>query len=135
MFLIVVGVIVVAVLIVANLTRSKAGTVMVQTKKAFLTDLSSVVSGSGRIQPKTKVNITSEVNAEVISIPVKEGDYVTKGQVLLQLDTIQLMKDMESALYNYNELEAYLAGARVLLEQRREEYQRQKDLFDKKLTS
>ncbi len=135
LFLIVGGVIVVAVLIVANLTRSKAGTVMVQTKKAFLTDLSSVVSGSGRIQPKTKVNITSEVNAEVISIPVKEGDYVTKGQVLLQLDTIQLMKDMESALYNYNELEAYLAGARVLLEQRREEYQRQKDLFDKKLTS
>jgi len=135
LFLIIGGVIVVAILIVANLTRSTTDTVTVQTKKAFLTDLASVVSGSGRIQPKTKVNITSEVNAEVIGIPVKEGDYVTKGQLLLQLDTIQLMKDMESSLYNYNELEAYLAGARVLLEQRKEEYQRQKDLYDKKLTS
>ena len=39
----------------------------------------AVVSGSGRIQPKTKVNITSEVNAVIIGIPVKEGDFVDPG--------------------------------------------------------
>jgi HlyD family secretion protein len=127
--------IVVVVLVVANLMSSGNGAVMVQTKQVFSTDVNAVVSGSGRIQPKTKVNITSEVNAVIISIPVKEGDFVARGQVLLQLDTVQLKADMESALYNNNELTAYLDGARVLLSQREEEYQRQKELYDKKLTS
>ena len=129
------AVIVVVGLIVANLMMSGNGALLVQTKKTFSTDVNAVVSGSGRIQPKTKVNITSEVNAVIINIPVKEGDFVTRGQVLLQLDTVQLKADMESALYNNNELTAYLDGAHVLLSQRQEEYQRQKDLFDKKLTS
>jgi HlyD family secretion protein len=129
------AIIVVVGLIVANLMMSGNSAIMVQTKKAFSTDVMAVVSGSGRIQPKTKVNITSEVNAIIFGIPVKEGDFVSRGQVLLQLDTVQLKTDMESALYNYNELMAYLDGAHVMLNQRQEEYQRQKDLFDKKLTS
>lgn len=128
-------VLVVVILVVVNLLQSGNGAIMVQSKKAFATDVMAVVSGSGRIQPKTKVNITSEVNAVIINIPAKEGDRVTRGQVLLQLDTVQLKKDMESYEYNYSELEAYLSGAKVVLDQRREEYQRQKDLFDKKLTS
>ena len=130
------GIVLVAViLVVVNLLQSGNGAVMVQTKKAFITDVTAVVSGSGTIQPKTKINITSEVNAAIISIPIREGDFVSRGQVLLQLDTVQLTADMQSALYNSNELVAYLDGSRVLLDQRREEYQRQKDLFDKKLTS
>ncbi|MDD4050841.1 MAG: efflux RND transporter periplasmic adaptor subunit [candidate division Zixibacteria bacterium] len=127
--------VVVVGLVVANLMMSGNGAIMVQTKKAFPTDVTAVVSGSGTIQPKTKINITSEVNAAIIGISVKEGDFVSRGQVLLQLDTVQLKTDMESAVYNSNELAAYLEGARVLLNQRQEEYQRQKDLFDKKLTS
>ncbi len=129
------GALVIIVLVVVNMMQSGNGAIAVQTKKAFITNVTSVVSGSGRIQPKTKVNITSEVNAIIISIAVKEGDYVTRGQMLLQLDTVQLKKDLEAAQYNFDELEAYLGGARVVLEQRKEEYQRQKDLFDKKLTS
>lgn len=128
-------VLVVVILVIVNLMQSGNGATMVQTKKAFNTDVTAVVSGSGTIQPKTKINITSEVNAAIIRIPIKEGDFVTRGQILLQLDTVQLKTDMQSALYNYNELVAYLDGSRVLLDQRQEEYQRQKDLYDKKLTS
>ncbi len=129
------GIIVVVVLVVLNLSQSGRGTVSVQTRKIERADVTALVSGSGTVQPKTKVNITSEVTAEVISIPVKEGDYVTKGQTLLQLDTIQLKKDMESSLYSANELDARLDGAKVLLDQYQEEYNRQKSLYDKKLTS
>lgn len=129
------GIVVVIVLVVLNLSQSSRGTVSVQTRKVERADVTSLVSGSGTVQPKTKVNITSEVTAEVISIPVKEGDYVIKGQTLLQLDTIQLKKDMESALYSANELDARLDGAKVLLDQYKEEYDRQKSLYDKNLTS
>lgn len=129
------GILIVVLLVIVNLSQSKRGTVTVQTKKVSYGDIVSVVSGSGKVQPKTKVNITSEVTAEIISIPVKEGDFVTRGQTLLQLDTVQLKKDMESALYNASQLEAVLEGAKVLLDQSRDEYERQKGLYEKKLTS
>jgi HlyD family secretion protein len=64
-----------------------------------------------------------------------EGDTVVKGQPLIQLDTEQLKRDMESYLYTNNELNAHLTGSEILLEQRNDEYNRQKKLFEKSLTS
>lgn len=128
-------IVVVAVLVIFNLKQSGRDQVTVQTKKTAIADVTSIVSGSGKVQPNTKVNVTSEVNAIIISIPVKEGDFVTRGQTLLQLDTVQLKKDLESAVYSDNELDATLQGAKVTLDQRKDEYERQKSLFDKKLTS
>lgn len=132
---IIAAIIVVLVFIVLNLSQSQRGTVSVQTRKVERGDITSVVSGSGTVQPRTKVNITSEVTAEVIGVPVNEGDYVTRGQKLIQLDTVQLKSDMESALYNANELDARLEGAKVLLDQYHEESDRQNRLYEKKLTS
>jgi len=132
---IITAVVIVLVFVVLNLGQSKRGTVSVQTRKVEVGDVTSIVSGSGTVQPKTKVNITSEVTAEVINIPVKEGDYVERGQILIQLDTVQLKTDMESVLYSANEIDARLQGAAVLLEQYQEEYERQKQLYEKRLTS
>ena len=134
-FFIIGGAVIVVILVVLNLAQSSRSAVAVQTKKVERADITSIVSGSGTVQPKTKVNITSEVTAEVINIPVKEGNVVTRGQILIQLDTLQLMKDMESALYSASELDAHVEGARVTLDRFREEYERQKQLFEKKLAS
>ena len=106
---------IVVVLVVLNLGQSQRGVINVQTQKVGRGDVVSVVSGSGRIQPKTKVNITSEVTAEVIGLQVKEGDYVEKGRSLIRLDTLQAQKDMESTLYADNELQARLEGAKITL--------------------
>ncbi len=135
LFIILGAVVVLAVLVVLNLGGSNRGTVSVQTKKVANGDVLSVVSGSGTVQPITKVNITSQVTAEVIAIEAKEGDYVNRGKTLVQLDTVQLQKDMESALYAANELEARLEGAQVMLEMYKDEYDRQSQLYEKDLTS
>jgi HlyD family secretion protein len=135
-WLVIIGVvIVVAVLVIVNLGQSNRNQVSVQTKKTAKADVISLVSGSGTVQPKTKVNITSEVTAEIIGISVKEGDFVSRGTNLLQLDTIQLKTDMESAQYSANELDARLEGAGVTLDNTREEHERQKQLYERKLTS
>ncbi|MFC1853214.1 efflux RND transporter periplasmic adaptor subunit [candidate division CSSED10-310 bacterium] len=128
-------VLLVAMIVVGIVKKSKGGQVTVQTQKAQRTDIISIVSGSGRIQPRTQVNITSEVTAEIINIPVKEGDSVTKGTILIQLDTVQLEKDMEAMLYAANELDARLKGSQVLLDQAKDEYERQKGLFQKQMTA
>lgn len=130
--LLIIGVpILIIIFVVANLTQSRNGTTEVVTKKVVDNDIVAQVSGSGKIQPKTSVNVTSQVSAEVVAIPVKEGDRVRKGDLLLQLDTVQLKRDLESYLYSYNELMARLEGSKVMLDQSANDYQIQKGLYDK----
>ena len=76
----------------------------IQADLAFTDDISEVVTASGRIQPQTKVDIVAEVSAEIIEVPVKEGDWVTKGQTLLLLDTVQLKSDVAQARFSLDEL-------------------------------
>jgi len=52
-------------------------------------DLVASVTASGRIEPQTKVDISADITGRVTQIAVKEGDWVTKGQFLLQIDAAQ----------------------------------------------
>ena len=44
------------------------------------------MSASGKIQPKTLVNISADTMGRVTGLAVNEGDRVTKGQFLLEID-------------------------------------------------
>jgi HlyD family secretion protein len=44
------------------------------------------VSASGKVQPELEVKIQSEVSGQIIELPVKEGDQVTKGQLLVRIN-------------------------------------------------
>ncbi len=129
------GILVLVIIIVANLIGSRKKTTSVQAEAVGRKDIVEEVSASGYIQPKTRVNITSEVNAKIIAVPVKEGDNVSRGQILIQLDTVQLQKDMEQARFSYNETEARTEAMKSSFQQADEEFNRQKQLYDKKLTS
>jgi len=52
-------------------------------------DLVASVTASGRIEPQTKVDISADITGRVTQIAVKEGDWVKKGQFLLQIDPAQ----------------------------------------------
>src|SRR5262245_60712667 len=54
--------------------------------KAAVRDLSSFVTATGRIEARTKVNVQSSVIGEIRELPVKEGDVVKKGDLLVQID-------------------------------------------------
>jgi len=124
-------VVVVLVLIVVNLITNSENATDVNVIEVNQKNITEVVSASGRIQPQTKVNITSEVNGEIISLLVKEGDVVKAGNLLVILDTVQLSSDAEQARYAVNEITARLEGARSTLDQAQEEYDRQEKLFKK----
>lgn len=49
-------------------------------------DLVASVTASGRIEPQTKVDISADITGRITQIAVKEGDWVKKGQFLLQID-------------------------------------------------
>ena len=76
--------------------QSHKNLVTVQTGKAQKENLSSVVSGSGEIKPKTYVNIGANAFGKIVKLHVKEGDHVTKGEVLAQLENVQSTADVDA---------------------------------------
>jgi len=133
--LIIGGIVVVVVIVVLNLTMSTTNAVSIQADVTKTRDLVETVSASGRIQPQTKVDITSEITGEIIGLFVNEGDYVQVGDPLVVLDTVQLRSDVDQARYAVNEINARKSGAETSLEQAEEEHERQKRLFENDLTS
>ncbi|UCD16756.1 MAG: efflux RND transporter periplasmic adaptor subunit [Candidatus Zixiibacteriota bacterium] len=127
--------VVVVAIIIANLVGGGNGGINVQAEEVAQLDITEEVSASGYIQPKTRVNITSEVTAEIIALPVKEGQTVAKGQLLVMLDTVQLQKDVDQFRYSLNEMEARTSASKSSYEQAELEYTRQKKLFERQLTS
>jgi HlyD family secretion protein len=127
--------VVVLVMIVWQLTKDTSSGTDVRAAEVKTREVVEIVSASGTIQPQTKVDITSQVTGEIIDLRVKEGDRVRSGDLLVVLDTIQLKTDLDRARYAVNEISARLEGARATLDQAKEEYDRQKQLYDNKLTS
>ena len=100
---------IVLVLILAGaiaLHQSRKGIVTVQTGKVQRSDLSSVVSASGEIKPKTYANIGANAFGKIVKLYVKEGDQVKKGQLLARLENVQPEADV-------NATQAALAAAQT----------------------
>jgi len=60
---------------------------IVEVNKVSRGDLQTLVEVKGEIEANDSAEITSAYNYEVISIGVKEGDKVQKGQILATLDS------------------------------------------------
>ncbi|MGB7062638.1 MAG: efflux RND transporter periplasmic adaptor subunit [Candidatus Zixiibacteriota bacterium] len=122
------AVIVVAIIILANVLKSGEKTYQVQAEKVERSDLTSVVTANGKIVPKTDVKISAYVPAKIVKLPVEEGDVVEKGQLLVQLDDTEYRAAV-------NRSKAELTSARASMEQAQLVFNRQKELFGKKLSS
>jgi HlyD family secretion protein len=126
---IILGIALVVIIVVAvNILKSGEKTYTVQAEKVEKGDITSIVTANGKLVPRTDVKISAYVPARIEQLPVKEGDLVKKGQLLVQLDATEY-KAAE------NQAEAQLKSAEANLEQARLTYKRQKELFEKKLTS
>jgi HlyD family secretion protein len=97
----------------------------VQTAKVERQDLQAKVSANGKVQATKKVDISATVPGQVIHLAVREGDFVKKGQFLMQLDAVNyragakssefsmqaLLKDLDSARFNSDQAKADLTRA------------------------
>lgn len=94
----------------ANLGLKRSSGVSVNTEKIEKRDLEATVSASGTVQPKREVKVSNEASGKVLRLNVREGDMVTKGQVLVEIDPTQLQTTVENH-------EASLASAESTLTQ------------------
>jgi HlyD family secretion protein len=88
--LIISGVVLVAAAITAfTVVRAQAGYTKVLTAKVVRQNLTSIVSGTGQIKPKTYVNVGATSFGRITHLYVKEGDHVKKGQILATVESVQ----------------------------------------------
>ena len=96
----------------ANFKFKRTDGITVNTEAVQKRKLEAIVSASGKIQPKRFVNISADTMGRVTELAVDEGDRVTKGQFLLQIDPRNLRDRVTSG-------EASLGAARSQAEQLR----------------
>ena len=73
------------------------GVVAVQAGRVVRQDLTQTVSANGEIKPKKYVNVSSNMMGRIVRLPVKEGDHVREGDLLVQLESIQTEADVRAA--------------------------------------
>ncbi len=91
-------------------------------------DLVASVTASGQIQPRTMVNVSADVTGKIVRLAVKEGDMVTKGQFLLQIDPEQPTAALQRSQAALASSRAQHAQARANLIQAKRNYERQQEL-------
>jgi HlyD family secretion protein len=69
--------------------KQQAGYTKVLTAKVAREDLSSLVSGTGQITPKTYVNLGATAMGRVTHLYVKEGERVTRGETVATIENVQ----------------------------------------------
>ncbi len=79
-------------------------------------DLARVVVATGKIQPLSKVEIKSKASGIVKKLLVDYGDHVKQGQVLAELDKVQLEASERAAQANYQAAQAARDSALAALE-------------------
>ena len=131
-----------AAVVAANLWFGRDGSLLVTTEAIRQRDLEAIVSASGKIQPKRTVNITAETAGRVVDLAVNEGERVTRGQFLLQIDPRSLRSRVDSGTASLSAAEASLEQqrqsihtARVQLDQAQKTLARQQDLWKQQLTT
>lgn len=131
------AVILVIIIIIIVISISKRGEpiISVQTAKVERQKIVETVTATGRIQPKTQVKISADVAAKITNLPVKEGDWVEQGQLLVQLDRERFQAAVESAEANLRSNESNAVLARENLTKAEKDYQRTRELFEQNLES
>jgi HlyD family secretion protein len=87
--LIVLAVVVTAGLVAFMVYKQQSGYTKVLTAKLVRQNLSTIVSGTGQIKPKTYVNVGATSFGRITHLYVKEGDHVKKGQIIATVENVQ----------------------------------------------
>lgn len=98
-------------------------------------NLVETVSGTGKIQPEIEIKITPEVSGEIINLPVKEGQVVNKGDLLVVINPNLYESNLDRMVAMLSTSKAGLEQAEAQLKETKASYARNKTLYDKGVIS
>ena len=110
-------------------------TKIVEIEKAKQMTIVETVSATGKIQPEVEVKISSEVSGEVIALPIKEGQQVKKGDLLVKINPDIYVSGVNRTAASVSNTRAGLSQAEAQVKEAKANYDRNKTLFDKGVIS
>ena len=128
------------IVILLVLTKSGAFGDKNKGKEVEIANVSSMtivetVSATGKIQPEIEVKISSEVSGEIIELPVKEGQVVKKGDLLVRINPDLYTSGLNRSVASLSGSKAGLSQADAQFKEAKANYDRNKTLFDKGIIS
>jgi HlyD family secretion protein len=120
--------VIIALLFIVFFAGKREPIITVQVEKVKARTITQVVTATGKIQPEVQVKISPEVSGEIVSLPVKEGDRVKKGDLLLKIKA-----DVYAA--NRDQYTAGLMQTKANLDKSQAEFRRIESLYAKGLVS
>jgi HlyD family secretion protein len=93
------------------------------------------VSATGKIQPEIEVKIASMVSGEIIDLPVKEGQVVKKGDLLVKINPDLYTSSLNRTVAGLSGSKAGLTQSEAQFKEAKSSYERNKVLFDKGIIS
>lgn len=107
----------------------------VEVSKVATKTIIETVSATGKIQPEIEVKISSEVSGEIIDLPIKEGQQVKKGDLLVKINPDIYVSGVNRTAASLSTTKAGLAQAEAQVKEAKANYDRNKTLFDKGVIS
>ncbi len=129
------GLLLIVVILLVAFAGSKEEIISVQTEKVSRRTITQVVTATGKINPEFQVKIAAEATGEIVSLLVKEGDNVKKGQLLLRIKPDIYEAQKNSAVARLQQARASLNSTKALLEKVESDYKRVQELAQKGLAS
>lgn len=108
---------------------------IVELSKVAQTTIVETVSATGKIQPEIEVKISSEVSGEVIALPIKEGQQVKKGDLLVRINPDLYESGVNRSVASMSTTKAGLSQADAQVKESKANYDRNKKLFEKGIIS
>ena len=122
------GIVLLVVLVMMSVSAKREKGTEVRFEKVGRRDLVAAVTASGKIQPKKKVDISADITGRITRIAVREGDFVQRGQFLLQIDPTIYQANLQRAQAAMSSSEAAAVQARANRDQSQRGLQRTKEL-------
>jgi HlyD family secretion protein len=122
------GVVLIGALIVISASAKRDHGAQVRFENVGRRDLVAAVTASGKVQPKTKVDVSPDITGRITRIVVHEGDLVKKGQFLLQIDPTIYEANLQRAEASLASTQASLVQARASRDQAARALERAKQL-------
>lgn len=107
----------------------------VETQVVNEITLTETVSATGKIQPEVEVKISSEVSGEIRELPIKEGQTVKKGDLLVRINPDLYQSGLSRSSASLSTAKAGLNQSEAQLKETKANYDRNKRLFDKGVIS
>ena len=132
----------VVLLLIVLIVGKKAGwfggnsdVLTVETEKITPTTIVQKVSATGKIQPELEIKLSSEVSGEIIELPVKEGQMVKKGDLLVRINPDIYQSVVKRSAASLETVRASLQQSAATLKEAEESYKRNKVLYEKGVIS